>query len=226
MKIENYDPQPIYITFCWFGCPRIKVWRTTSITHSSTKIRIPEAMRNYNRYLSCAFLLLLGNTVHAFVPTTTSDAARTPTTSLLEASSNSDHDDATVHRRFFLNTALVGMATIVVSPQPSFAAKRYILDDETGEYIEQDDEGNWQAEWKSRYDQMQTMTKDEIFMAARGAGNTNQKDLENESLASKKRRAFSGCRDKPTRAKLGNIDEKSCTKRVLEGDLNFVLDAL
>eukprot|EP00537_Pseudo-nitzschia_pungens_P007226 CAMPEP_0172367064 /NCGR_PEP_ID=MMETSP1060-20121228/18739_1 /TAXON_ID=37318 /ORGANISM="Pseudo-nitzschia pungens, Strain cf. cingulata" /LENGTH=206 /DNA_ID=CAMNT_0013091145 /DNA_START=102 /DNA_END=722 /DNA_ORIENTATION=- len=126
----------------------------------------------------------------------------------------------------FLSTTVVATLSTVVAPQPSLAAKRYVLDDETGEYIEQDDERNWQVEWKSRYDQMSTMTTDEIFQAARGAGNVDLKDLENESPASRKRRAFNGCRDKPTREKLGNIEEKSCTKRVLEGDVDFVLNVL
>ena len=84
-------------------------------------------------------------------------------------------------------------------PSTAFAAEdnkekkktRYVLDDETGDYVEVIDETDWQTEWKSRYNQMQTMSKDEIFAAARGAGNIDTKDLANESPASKKRRAFS-----------------------------------
>ena len=180
--------------------------------------------------------MLLGpyqtHTVHSFAPMAT-DVARSRTVAL-EATTNSNcsrnADNGIDNRRSFvssiLSSAAVATLSVVIAPQPSLAAKRYVLDDETGEYIEQEDDGNWQAEWKSRYEQMSTMSKDEIFVSARGAGNTNLKDLENESPASKKRRAFSGCRDKPTRAKLGNIDEKSCTKRVLDGDIDFVLGAL
>ena len=113
----------------------------------------------------------------------------------------------------------------VAGPKPK--KKRYVLDEETGDYVEvEEDEADWQTEWKSRYDTMSTMSRDEIFTAARGAGNVDSRDLANESPASKKRRAFSGCRDKATRAKLDNIDEKVCSKRVLEGDVDFVLEVL
>ena len=135
------------------------------------------------------------------------------------------------NRRNFLAWTLISSVSSTL-PSPAFAADdnkdkkktRYVLDDETGDYVEVIDETDWQTEWKSRYNQMQTMSKDEIFAAARGAGNIDTKDLANESPASKKRRAFSGCRDSGTRAKL-NIDEKSCTKRVLDGDVDFVLRA-
>lgn len=126
-----------------------------------------------------------------------------------------------------LSTATVAASTVM--PPAAAAAepkKRYVLDEETGDYVEVLEEGDWKKEWKSRYEQMSTMSRDEIFVAARGAGNVDSKDLENESPASKKRRAFSGCRDKATRSKLGNIDEKSCSKRVLEGDIEFVLNVL
>ena len=132
-----------------------------------------------------------------------------------------------IERRIFIGSAfsLTAAASFprIASAKPK---TRYVLDDETGDYVEVVDEGDWQTEWKSRYDQMSKMSKDEIFVAARGAGNLDSKDLANESQASKKRRAFSGCRDKGTRAKLDNISEKECSKRVLEGDFEFVLGAL
>lgn len=135
-------------------------------------------------------------------------------------------------RRTFLVSVLsstITVASLSGTPQPAVAEKpkkRYVLDEETGDYVEVIEDGDWQKEWKSRYDQMSTMSRDEIFVAARGAGNIDSKDLANESPASKKRRAFSGCRDKATRSKLGNIEEKVCSKRVLEGDVDFVLNAL
>ena len=188
----------------------------------------------------------------AFAPSCSTNSknfatARTTTTTVLEATngngiknsiknSKSNSND----RRNFLAsvvstvTTTAVLATASARPEPAFAAeqppktkKRYVLDEETGDYVEViEEDGNWQKEWKSRYDQMSTMSKDEIFVAARGAGNVDSKDLANESLASKKRRAFSGCRDKATRAKLDNIAEKSCAKRVLEGDIDFVLNVL
>eukprot|EP00536_Pseudo-nitzschia_multiseries_P001937 jgi/Psemu1/301107/fgenesh1_kg.26_\ len=176
------------------------------------------------------------HTAYSFAPKAT-NAIRAGTIPLaalnndgIDSVNNVSTQDKEGSRRSFLSSILsttaVATLSTVVAPQPSLAAKRYVLDDETGDYIEQDDEQNWQEEWKSRYNQMSTMTKDEIFQAARGAGNVDLKDLENESPASRKRRAFNGCRDKPTRAKLGNIDEKSCTKRILEGDIDFVLKVL
>lgn len=103
-----------------------------------------------------------------------------------------------------------------------------MLNEETGDYDEiETDEVDWQTEWKSRYAEIQTMSKDEVFQAARGAGNLDKKDLESESDASKKRRAFSACRDKSVRqTKLDNLDEKTCTQRLLQGDLDFVLQVL
>ena len=106
--------------------------------------------------------------------------------------------------------------------------KRYVLNEETGEYdAVEDDEVDWQTEWKSRYAEIQTMSKEEVFQAARGAGNLEKKDLASESEASKKRRAFSACRDKTFRqSKLDNLEEKACTQRLLQGDLDFVLKVL
>jgi len=219
-QFENQNPRPKEMKNCNSTSPRSIRWA-----------------RSHG--LSCSLLLIMmlfsrdTNTAYSFAPGTT-NAAKIKMTPL-EATNNDKINtippkDSEANRRSFLSSILstttVATLSAVMIPQSAVAAKRYILNDETGEYIEQNDEGNWQAEWKSRYDQMQTMTKDEIFVAARGAGNIDQKDMENESPASRKRRAFSGCRDKPTRAKIGGIDEKSCTKRVLEGDINFVLDAL
>eukprot|EP00535_Pseudo-nitzschia_heimii_P010063 CAMPEP_0197181514 /NCGR_PEP_ID=MMETSP1423-20130617/5775_1 /TAXON_ID=476441 /ORGANISM="Pseudo-nitzschia heimii, Strain UNC1101" /LENGTH=256 /DNA_ID=CAMNT_0042631775 /DNA_START=216 /DNA_END=986 /DNA_ORIENTATION=- len=187
-------------------------------------------MTRYSISIGTVLVLLLFvdlNTKNAlaFAPPNKSSAGRTSKNSfVLRAARSVGEND----RRIFLRSLLTTTAVIVTGGMPLPAAadpkKRYILDDETGEYVEAIEDGDWKKEWKSRYDQMSTMSRDEIFTAARGAGNVDSKDLINESPASKKRRAFSGCRDKGIRSKLGNIDEKSCTKRVLEGDVQFVLE--
>ena len=66
------------------------------------------------------------------------------------------------------------------------------------------------------------MSSDEIFAAARGAGNTDLREGE-ESAASKKRRAMSACRDSGLRAKAGVGDVKTCNSRVMGGDVDFIL---
>eukprot|EP00957_Ditylum_brightwellii_P098076 7471148-Ditylum_brightwellii.AAC.1 len=70
------------------------------------------------------------------------------------------------------------------------------------------------------------MSTDEVFMAARGAANTQNRELP-ESDAFKKRRALSGCRDKATRSKVdGGLSEKDCNTRVLGGDVDFILNGM
>mmetsp|Transcript_7348 Transcript_7348/g.10000 ORF Transcript_7348/g.10000 Transcript_7348/m.10000 type:complete len:252 (-) Transcript_7348:61-816(-) len=124
-------------------------------------------------------------------------------------------------RRAFLTTALTTLPLLLSSPQASQA--RYILNDE-GEYEEVQDV-DWQTAWKGRLDKAQSMSSQDIFMAARGAGNTELRDIP-ESDSSKKRRALSGCREGSLRKKAGVSSEKECTARVLGGDLNFMLDVM
>jgi len=198
---------------------------------------------SYGCYVGTILLVLLltvtgpsTNTALAFAPSTNSNsnsnhsAARTTPPPKSSSSIEGENGGA---RRSFLASVLSTTATVAATlgghPRSASAAKpkkRYVLDDATGDYVQEIDDGDWQKEWKSRYDQMQTMSKSEIFEAARGAGNLDSKDLANESDASKKRRAFSGCRDKATRAKIQNISEQSCSKRVLEGEIDFVLEVL
>lgn len=173
--------------------------------------------------LSLAILTGMGinKQADAFVFPSSAQSSKISTNMALEAKCND-------RRRFLLSVLSTSTAALLI-PGKAIAANpktRYVLDDETGDYIEVVDDGDWQKEWKSRYDQMSKMSKDEILVAARGAGNIDTKDLANESPASKKRRAFSGCRDKGTRAKLDNIGEKECSKRVLDGDYDFVLTVL
>lgn len=107
---------------------------------------------------------------------------------------------------------------------PTIVNARFIMDDDTGEYVEVE-ERDWQIAWKERLDKAQSMTLDEVFMAARGAGNTNLKDGP-ESDVSKKRRAMAGCREPGLRKKANVPDEKECTARVLNGDFSFMLDIM
>lgn len=103
---------------------------------------------------------------------------------------------------------------------------RYVLDDESGEYVEVD-EPTWQEAWRSRWKEASTMSQDEIFQAARGAGNVQKKDLLGESTASKKRRALSACRSTVLRERARAGTERDCTARVLGGGkVDFLLEVL
>jgi len=86
------------------------------------------------------------------------------------------------------------------------------------------------------------MSQDEIFNAARGAGNLDLKAKTEdggyeESDASKKRRAMSACRDNEVRERVivGSdesgrggrpLDLKDCNQKVLTGEVGFILDKL
>lgn len=132
------------------------------------------------------------------------------------ASSRRDFVDA------LIGSTAAAAAAVVAMPQPANA--RFVMDDETGDYVEVQDVP-WQDEWKGRLDKASTMTQDEIFQAARGAGNTNLKSGP-ESQSSKKRRAMSACRDPTVREKVNLKDEQECTARVFGGDVEFLLEAL
>lgn len=131
-------------------------------------------------------------------------------------------------RRMFLAKLATGIvatatATLILPVQPAQAAK-YVMDDDTGEYVEIN-EADWQTTWKGRLDKASTMSKDEIFQAARGAGNVELREGK-ESQASKKRRAMSACRDAGVRAKAQAGTEKECTARVFGGEVDSLLNAL
>ena len=106
------------------------------------------------------------------------------------------------------------------------SGKEQVLN-EDGEYVDANRGGDsgWQDTWKSRLDKASSMSADEILMAARGAGNVEQRVGE-ESAASQKRRAMAGCKVDGLRAKAGAPDEKQCVARVLKGDSGFMLDVL
>ena len=151
----------------------------------------------------------------------------TKTTIMHTTTCDDDHDSAMTRRGFWCRASVlttISTTMVATTGLPSPAWARYMLDDDTGEYVEVQDKP-WQDELKARLDKASSMSKDEIFEAARGAGNTNLKTGP-ESDASKKRRAVSACRDASVRSKLGLVDEKACTARVFAGDVDFVLEAL
>lgn len=79
-------------------------------------------------------------------------------------------------RRAFISTsaaAATAFASLVGAPTASNA--RYILNEETGEYDEVTDE-DWQTTWNKRIEKAKSMSTDEVFLAAQGAGNVNLKD--------------------------------------------------
>lgn len=124
-------------------------------------------------------------------------------------------------RRELLGASIVAGLSLFHSPSAEAA---YVLDDETGDFVQVDDV-DWQTAWKQRLDKASSMSQEEIFQAARGAGNINLKDWE-ESEASKKRRALSGCRSANVRDIANAGNERECTARVLGGDYQFLLKAI
>lgn len=131
---------------------------------------------------------------------------------------------ASTRRELFLGLVGATVFTTSWTAAPIAAKARYVLDDETGQYVEVE-ETDWQTAWKQRLDKASTMSQDEIFQAARGAGNLELRTGP-ESDASKKRRAMSACRDAGVRTKASAGTEKECTARVFSGEVDFLLEAL
>ena len=69
-----------------------------------------------------------------------------------------------------------------------------------------------------------TMTEREKKMAARGVA--SNVDRATESVKSQKRRSMAGCKDEEYRSNAGYSDEAACNKRVLAGDVTFMLDVM
>ena len=68
------------------------------------------------------------------------------------------------------------------------------------------------------------MTEREKKMAARGVA--SNVDRATESVKSQKRRSMAGCKDEEYRSNAGYSDEAACNKRVLAGDVTFMLDVM
>mmetsp|Transcript_2885 Transcript_2885/g.5334 ORF Transcript_2885/g.5334 Transcript_2885/m.5334 type:complete len:170 (-) Transcript_2885:132-641(-) len=122
-------------------------------------------------------------------------------------------------RAFLISTAAASLV-----PTVSSAANTRLMLNEDGEYVEIEEQ-DWQTAWNERLTKAKGMTPEEVFMAARGAGNTSLKRGP-ESDASKKRRAMAGCRDATLLNKAGMQDIKDCTARVLGGDVDFMLNVM
>ena len=168
----------------------------------------------------CGAIVFSVGTRHVVAFSISSPRQKFESTISLNESSDDNSQAFSPSRRALVSAVLVGVPLML--PQPSLA--RYVLDEETGDYVEVEDKP-WQDEWKARLDKASTMTTDEIFEAARGAGNTNLKTGP-ESDASRKRRAMSACRDASVRAKAGLKDEKECTAKVFGGEVDFLLEVL
>mmetsp|Transcript_5485 Transcript_5485/g.11947 ORF Transcript_5485/g.11947 Transcript_5485/m.11947 type:complete len:168 (-) Transcript_5485:164-667(-) len=123
-------------------------------------------------------------------------------------------------RRTFLSSSAAAFFLAL----PQIADARYVLNEDTGEYDEVQDE-DWQTAWGKRLDKAKSMSTEDVFLAAQGAGNLELKEGE-ESEASKKRRALAGCRNDGMRKKGGARDAKECTSRVLGGDYQFMVDVM
>ena len=143
------------------------------------------------------------------------------------ASKNNDiHSD----RRSFTTKTIHTTAVILfttTATTPGRVNARYILNEQTGEYDEVNDE-DWQTTWSKRLDKAKSMGTEEVFLAAQGAGNLNlrAKGME-ESETSKKRRALAGCRNDRLRQLSGDGGSaQECTARVLKNDYQFMVDVM
>lgn len=126
---------------------------------------------------------------------------------------------AETSRRRMIISSVAAFTWGSLSVSPSEA--KYVLNEETGDFEEVEEE-NWQSAWKQRLDKAQTMSSDEIFNAARGAGNLDLREGE-ETEAGRKRRAMSACRNKDYRTK-ASVSEKECNTRVMGGETDFILN--
>jgi hypothetical protein len=187
--------------------------------------------RTLQAYTAMALALLLCNTMTAtgFTSRTTTTTAfhrHHHATTVLSAEDGETEPSRSTRRSLF-QTLLGGVAlaaTTIAIPQTAQAL--YVMDEETGDYV-QVAEDDWQTAWKQRLEKAQSLSKDEIFQAARGAGNLELKEGMTESEASKKRRAMSACRDATVRSKAQtDMSERDCTARVFGGEVEFMLDIL
>lgn len=147
---------------------------------------------------------------------TTVDGLAAPTPS----SPNQQRDHGS--RRAFVSTSAALVTAVLTTT--NIAHARYVLNEQTGDYDEVLDE-DWQTTWGKRLDKAKSMSTEDVFLAAQGAGNTNLREGE-ESEASKKRRALAGCRNDRLRQMSGVNSSQECTARVLQNDYMFMIDAM
>jgi hypothetical protein len=106
----------------------------------------------------------------------------------------------------------------------NIANARFVLNEQTGDYDEVLDE-DWKTTWGKRLDKAKTMSPEDVFLAAQGAGNANSREGE-ESEASMKRRALAGCRNDRLRQASGAKSSQECAARVLQNDYMFMIDSM
>ena len=129
-------------------------------------------------------------------------------------------------RRALVSSASSALiATFLTTSTPKIVNARYVLNESTGEYDEVVDE-DWQTTWGKRLDKARSMSTEDVFLAAQGAGNVDVREGEGESEASRKRRALAGCRNDRLRQLSGMVSSKECTARVLRNDYMFMIDAM
>jgi hypothetical protein len=191
---------------------------------------ITRTLQAYTAVAALALLLCSTMTATGFTSRTTTTAAfhrHHHATTVLSAEDGATEPSRSTSRRALFQTLGVGLAlsaTTTILPQTAQAV--YVMDEETGDYVEVA-EDDWQTAWKQRLEKAQSLSKDEIFQAARGAGNLELKEGMTESEASKKRRAMSACRDDTVRSKAqADMSERDCTARVFGGEVEFMLDVL
>ena len=176
-------------------------------------------------------LSLVMGTTQAFSPVTSCrrhinccDNHHLCTTVLFAQQGNIDENLSLNRRNIIISVGgfLASLGSMSTPCPANAAGSRFILDEDTGDYIEVP-EDDWQTTWSKRYEKAQSMSTDEIFKAARGAGNLDLKEGQPESQASRKRRAMSACRDSNSRSAAKVADEKTCTARVFAGETDFIL---
>lgn len=109
-----------------------------------------------------------------------------------------------------LATAMLSLVLI-----PGISSAEY---DENLQWI-----GPPEQSWGDRLNKAKTMSRRDIMMAAKGAGNRDKLDV--ESPKAKKRRAMAACRA-PEFRDIAKVSEISCINRVTKGEIDFILETM
>jgi len=156
----------------------------------------------------------------------TSAKQQSPRTRPSTASQSQGGALALSRRNAFLSIRSSGAALLLAAAAAPKVSNAVMVMNDDGEYV-QVTEQDWQTTWKGRLDKAKAMNSlDDVFTAARGAGNVDPNNNKNDSDAAKKRRAMSACRDTGLVKKTGLLDTKACTAKVLNGEVDFILDSM
>ena len=124
-----------------------------------------------------------------------------------------------------LSSTFVIMPSSMLQLRPA-ATMAEMMVDEYGTAVNIPEERGVSEVWGERLKKASQMEGKDIILAARGAKNTEKREGP-ESKASKKRRAFAGCRTREYRQMIpGGVSEIDCTVRVNKGDVDFMLNLL